>query len=365
MKRIRFIYGAMLLVLALAMNACDDYYSVAVAGDPGVTPVVLTTPEESITLPAKDAAGEVEIVTNMENSTISIAVPADAKSWCSAALSGNKIAVTLVDNPRTIARSTILTVKVFSITCKIEVVQEAKTPEPIYPIEGTYKFNIPSVSDFDATKIYKVMDGNLKVAEICLEYLKNDNIASRAVVVYTGEGGAADYTRGFVAYLVDDEGNVSEAIENGGTTSFDYAENTLDYVAGTSEAVHTVYLSSYGITKKEPEEAVKETVPEPYLVSDMEGNSYPVVKSVVKSGWVPIYGQLNIVTERRFRWFLWLLWISLVLVVRIPMEVRPLTLPYMDICTRVKSLRRKTCWQAALSTVCGVFLLEVERMLPV
>ena len=52
MKRIRFIYGAMLLVLALAMNACDDYYSVAVAGDPGVTPVVLTTPEESITLPA-------------------------------------------------------------------------------------------------------------------------------------------------------------------------------------------------------------------------------------------------------------------------------------------------------------------------
>ena len=41
MKRIRFIYGAMLLVLALAMNACDDYYSVAVAGDPGVTPVVL------------------------------------------------------------------------------------------------------------------------------------------------------------------------------------------------------------------------------------------------------------------------------------------------------------------------------------
>ena len=105
------------------------------------------------------------------------------------------------------------------------------------------------------------MDGNLKVAEICLEYLKNDNIASRAVVVYTGEGGAADYTRGFVAYLVDDEGNVSEAIENGGTASFDYAENTLDYVAGTSEAVHTVYLSSYGITKKEPEEAVKKLFP--------------------------------------------------------------------------------------------------------
>ena len=81
MKRIRFIYSAMLLVLALAMNGCDDYYSVAVAGDPGVTPIVLTSPEESITLPAKDATAEVEIVTNMQNSTISIAVPTDAKSW--------------------------------------------------------------------------------------------------------------------------------------------------------------------------------------------------------------------------------------------------------------------------------------------
>lgn len=278
MKKIRFIYSVMLLILVLAMNACDDYYSVAVSGDPGVTPIVLTTPEESITLPDKDAMGEVEIVTNMENSTISIAIPAEAKSWCNAVLVGNKIAITLVDNPRTTARSTILTVKVFSITRTIEVVQEAKAPEPIYPIEGTYKFNIPSVSDFDITKIYKVMDGDLKVAEICLEYLKNDNIASRAVVVYTGEGGAADYTRGFVAYLVNSEGSVSESIENGGTASFDYTENTLDYVAGTSEAVHTVYLSSYGITKKEPEGLVKEAIPEPYLVNDVEGNSYPVVK---------------------------------------------------------------------------------------
>ena len=186
MKRIRFIYSAMLLVLALAMNGCDDYYSVAVAGDPGVTPIVLTSPEESITLPAKDATAEVEIVTNMQNSTISIAVPTDAKSWCSAVLDGNKVVITLEDNPRTTARSTILTLKVFSVTQKVEVVQEAKAPEPIYPIEGTYKFDIPSVSDFETTKIYKVMDDKVKVAEICLEYLRNDNIASRAVVVYTG-----------------------------------------------------------------------------------------------------------------------------------------------------------------------------------
>ena len=56
MKKIKFIYATMLLVLALATNACDDYYSVTVNGDPGITPTVLITPEESITLPAKEAA---------------------------------------------------------------------------------------------------------------------------------------------------------------------------------------------------------------------------------------------------------------------------------------------------------------------
>ena len=52
-----------------------------------------------------------------------------------------------------------------------------------------------------------------------LEYLKNDHIASRAVVIYTGQGGAADYTRGLVAYLVDDNGNMSAIDNNGGTVA--------------------------------------------------------------------------------------------------------------------------------------------------
>ena len=262
MKKIKFIYATMLLVLALATNACDDYYSVTVNGDPGITPTVLITPEESITLPAKEAAGEIEIISNMDNSTISFHVPSDAERWCSVTLEGNRISLALEDNPRMIARSTILTIKVFSVTRKIEVVQEAKAAEPIYPIEKVYKFKIPSVENFDISKIYKVMDDKLKVAEICLEYLKNDHIASKAVVVYTGQGGAADYTRGLVAYLVDDDGNVSDIDKNGGTVAFNYNENTLDYVAGNSNAVQTVYLSAFGITTEEQENAV-EVVAEP------------------------------------------------------------------------------------------------------
>lgn len=113
MKKIKFIYATMLLVLALATNACDDYYSVTVNGDPGITPTVLITPEESITLPAKEAAGEIEIISNMDNSTISFHVPSDAERWCSVTLEGNRISLALEDNPRMIARSTILTIKVF------------------------------------------------------------------------------------------------------------------------------------------------------------------------------------------------------------------------------------------------------------
>lgn len=277
MKKIRLIYSTMLLVLAFTMNACDDYYSVAVGGAPGVTPTVLISPEESISLPAMDATGEIDIISNMDNSTISFHLPSDAKKWCNATLEGSKIYLTLEDNPRTIARSTKITIKVFSVTRVIEVVQEAKAAEPIYPIEKTYKFNIPSIADFEISKIYKVVDGNVKVAEICLEYLKNDNIASKAVVVYTGEGGAADYTRGLVAYLVDADGNVTGDGKCGGTASFDYNENTLNYVAGSSNAVQTVYLSAYGITEAPQTDAVDITA-EPYLVKDKSDNSYPVVK---------------------------------------------------------------------------------------
>lgn len=77
--------------------------------------------------------------------------------------------------------------------------------------------------------------------------------------------------------LVDDDGNVSDIDKNGGTVAFNYNENTLDYVAGNSNAVQTVYLSAFGITTEEQENAV-EVVAEPYLVADISGNSYPTVK---------------------------------------------------------------------------------------
>lgn len=277
MKKYKLIYNTILFMLVLFVNACDDYYSVNVAGAPSTMPIVYTTPEEEISFSAINATGEVEIVSNMPDSTISIDIPSDAARWCNATLEGSKILLRLEDNPRTISRATTLTIKVFSVNRKIDIIQEAKAPEPIYPIERNYKFDIPAVADFEQSRIFKVMDGKVKIAEICLEYLKNDDINSRAVVVYTGQGGAADYTRGYVAYLVDEAGNVSESNENGGTASFNYNENTLSYDSGDSPAIRTVYLTKFGVFKEEQEGSM-EVVAEPYLVKDKSGNSYPVVK---------------------------------------------------------------------------------------
>lgn len=87
--------------------------------------------------------------------------------------------------------------------------------------------------------------------------------------------------------------------KNGGTVAFNYNENTLDYVAGNSNAVQTVYLSAFGITTEEQENAV-EVVAEPYLVADISGNSYPTVK-IGSEVWLGLTSvQQNLVMVRRY-----------------------------------------------------------------
>lgn len=279
MKTKRYFSWAFCLLSVCLLAACNDYYSVQVAPRPDVNPTVTLSPEEQLAFEAAEGTADIQVVTNMPDSTISVAVNAADTSWCKVELIANNISVSVQANPKYMARSTVMKVKVFSVMKEIEIVQQAKefVSEPIYPIEKTYRFPIPSPADFAASKIYQVRDGEQKIAEICLEYLNSEMIASRAVVVYVGQGGAADYKNGFVAYLVDADGNISDNPENGGLVAFDYESNTLDYLAGTRAAATEVYLSTYGITVEEQPDAVEAT-PEPYLVKDKSGNSYPVVK---------------------------------------------------------------------------------------
>jgi len=268
---------AFFLLLALISFSCEDDYMVKISPAPGEIPTVTLSPEEKLTLTALSGSSDITVLTNMPDSTITVAV--SDTSWCKVDLKGNVVSVLVSENLKYIARSAFVTIKVFSETKKVEVIQHAKefTSEPIYPITKTYKIQIPGIADFSVSKIYKVMDGDQKIAEICLEYLRSDLIVTRAVVVYVGQGGAADYKNGYVAYLVNNDGSISTKAENGGKIIFDYENNTFDYLAGGSEAANTIYLSSYGITKEEQQNAFQAS-PQPYTVRDISGNTYPVVK---------------------------------------------------------------------------------------
>jgi hypothetical protein len=272
-----FINLASVLAIALMMSACTDDYTVKVSPGPGKEVNVTLSPGETVTFTQEANSIDISVLSNMPDSTITVA--SSDTSWCKASVAGNIVKVTSTANAKYISRSAFVTIKVFSVTQKVEVIQDAKTytSDPVYPITKNYKIAIPLVADFSTSKIFKVMDGDQKIAEICLEYLKNGSITSRAVVVYVGAGSAADYANGFVAYLVDNDNNISTSAVNGGKVIFDYVNNTFDYVAGTSNAITTVYINGYGITKDQLSGTV-ELTPAPYTVRDISGNTYPVVK---------------------------------------------------------------------------------------
>lgn len=78
------------------------------------------------------------------------------------------------------------------------------------------------------------------MAEICREYLNNDDISSRAVVAYPVENGVTDLTQGIVLELKDVEGNVC-----GGSVSWtdDYE---FTYTASTSATITRLYIDGDG-----------------------------------------------------------------------------------------------------------------------
>lgn len=165
-----------------------------------------------------------------------------------------------------------------------QIVPTVKNSYNLYPYKKAYKLQIPSLADFEKSWIHTAYDGDLKVAEICLEYLKTDLYATRAIVVYPVgvlDYGAADYTKGFVAQHLDYDSNFNMSVGNvanaGGLLSFDYDAWTATYTVGTSTPVSTVYLNKFGVTG-EPIEGATELTTEPYLLTDLDGNEYGVMK---------------------------------------------------------------------------------------
>ncbi|MDE7443968.1 MAG: hypothetical protein K2M65_07380, partial [Muribaculaceae bacterium] len=95
-------------------------------------------------------------------------------------------------------------------------------------------FSIAIPTDFTASNIQKVMANGVKVAEVCLEFVRtaDGSTAKQMTVVYPVVNGVTDLTKGIDA-------------ETGGSVVWNKADNTVAYTAG-SAAVTTLYVNAEG-----------------------------------------------------------------------------------------------------------------------
>jgi uncharacterized protein (TIGR02145 family) len=127
--------------------------------------------------------------------------------------------------------------------------------------------------NFTASNVFKVMNKEKQVAEICLEYLCNNEIKEQAVVIYPMADGKTDLTKGLVIELKEETND-----KHGGSVSWN-ATNSLAYTEGTSAVIPFIYITKNGEIKTiRPADALQLQL-KPDLLPAGEGSiSYPVVK---------------------------------------------------------------------------------------
>jgi len=154
---------------------------------------------------------------------------------------------------------------------------EGQSDDDPLPIDATtYAISIPVVTNDLTPGVWKVMNNDAQVAELCYEYIRyvsadeSVNINERMLVLYPmGSDGKADLTKGYV-------------VSNGGSLVWNAATNTCTYTAGTGvTAPGTVYLAEgrFAIAS-EAKEKVTTTQVKDQLV-DKRGNvteTYDVIK---------------------------------------------------------------------------------------
>lgn len=140
---------------------------------------------------------------------------------------------------------------------------------------SNYQFSIP---DFGQSAVYRVMDNNQPVAEICKEYL--NACSAQAIIVYPIHNGTTDLGQGYVAQIFDaSTGQLSDSPIHGGTAAWDEGNNTVDYQQGTSAASNVIYMNEGGISLIPSGSNTTELTAEPcFLHDERDGKSYRIVK---------------------------------------------------------------------------------------
>ena len=130
---------------------------------------------------------------------------------------------------------------------------------------------------FTKSNVYRVYNSGKPVAEICKEYLRSEELTSRAIVAYpVQENEDTDLSNGIVLHLLDKE----EAI-NGGKISWDLNTNSFSYQPGSSAPISQFYINAQKeIVLEEPENAINVNVTSHRLRDLRDGTleEYPMVK---------------------------------------------------------------------------------------
>ena len=137
--------------------------------------------------------------------------------------------------------------------------------------EVLFKVEVPNIDDFNESYILKVLNANNEqIAEICLEYIKSDDVAKRMMTLYMSK---------------DNEIDISTAttLEDGGKIVWDVEKFSCIYTPGSESDLKEVYISPNGlISFSNPSNAdILETSLEAYLITDQrneELNTYSVTK---------------------------------------------------------------------------------------
>lgn len=131
--------------------------------------------------------------------------------------------------------------------------------------------------NFLHSEVYRVVNNNKDVAEICREYLMNDADEFRAIVIYPINNGETDLTNGMILHVFGE--NNSEKI--GGSIKWNPSSNTFEYTNGAIDEVEKIYISATkGVVLNRPSDALQLQL-RPRQLDDTRGNEtleYGIVK---------------------------------------------------------------------------------------
>lgn len=209
------------------------------------------------------------------------------ETWCHVSLDGNTVKVLVDKNEAYEMRSTTVTVTLQTEKKRVRIEQDA-APDPANMPKAIMPMTVEQFTD---SRVYNVMANDVKIAEICREYLcVPGSIDNQAIVVYPVVDGKADHTKGIVLFVLNqqmeggrytDTFTLAEGNVHGGTVSFE-ADAITAYVAGDKAAadIKLVCRDEKGelklVADKTPE--MVETTVEARTAKDASDNVYGIVK---------------------------------------------------------------------------------------